>query len=184
MESNFTSKDIYGIPDIQIQKELEVGLENLKKKDMENKYFTPSIEDIRVGYECEVGQYSYEYPNGLSKATEHWTKKILTDSDVGRLTALHNILKDVDLPTIWVRVPYLTKEQIEADGWVANCFNIGEEDYGMCSFKKGNFECRRWSNGNNYIEFYNNRTTEDLIYEGGCKCINDFRYICKLLNIK
>lgn len=128
-------------------------------------YFTPDISDIRVGYECEA-----IFSNGK------WHPFKYEEHDFSVL--------EIEILNKQIRVPYLTKEQIEAEGWVANCFNIGEEDYGMCSFKKGNFECRRWSNGNNYIEFYNNRTTEDLIYEGGCKCINDFRYICKLLNIK
>ena len=74
-ESNFMPKDIHGMPDIQIQEELRVGLENMKKKDMENKYFTPSIEDIRVGYECEVNM-------GLIPGfREGWNKEILNQEN-------------------------------------------------------------------------------------------------------
>lgn len=134
-----------------------------------DKYFTPNIEDIRVGYECEVRLIE----------NAQWTNFVVGKNNFEETT----IYEYLELDN--VRVPYLTKEQIEAEGWVANCFDTEGEEWQMCSFKKGAFECRRWQNENNYIEFHNSRVEgqEDIIYEGECKDINTFRYICKLLGI-
>src|SRR5687768_16490771 len=60
-------------------------------------YFTPSIEEIRVGYECETinpvhrGEW---YPTTINKGNISW-------------------IEFLDC----VRVPYLTKEQIEKEGF-------------------------------------------------------------------
>jgi hypothetical protein len=58
---------------------------------MENdKYFTPDIEDLRVGYECDL----------------LGSKIVIEDR--------HDLDLSFDHP---LRTPYLTKEQIEAEGW-------------------------------------------------------------------
>lgn len=151
---------------------------------MENKYFVPDIEDVRVGYECEVLS-EIRTEEGELAGTE-WFPYIIKNGSCTMRNGGASITLDNTImypPLDKARTLYLTKEQIEAEGWVATCFSESE-DYGMCSFKKGAFECRRWSNQNDYIEFLNSRTSDDIIYEGGCKDINTFRYICKLLNIK
>ena len=68
---------------------------------MENKYFTPDIEDIHVGYEGEVS-YLHE-----DKFTPFKLRHAEETSDF--LTGYYNRK---------VRTPFLTKEQIEKEGWV------------------------------------------------------------------
>lgn len=82
-------------------------LEDIEKRFQDNllwgsKYFTPDIEDIRVGYVCEV---NYHYPEVVWEEStvsdnfhfQNWTSRIADKA---------------------IRVPYLTKEQIEAEGWI------------------------------------------------------------------
>lgn len=72
---------------------------------MENKqvYFTPSIEDMRVGYECEYVN------NGI------WMR-CWVGSGSQEVTISDAILFTEIIPE-HIRTPYLTKEQIEAEGW-------------------------------------------------------------------
>src|SRR6187431_1971729 len=94
-------------------------------------YFTPQIEDIRVGYECEicpnlgyddrwiptVGKCEEIPGNGVKSCNlDELTYDCLIDGHIG------------------IRVPYLTKEQIEAEGWKAAIANLGGQ------YEKGNFK--------------------------------------------
>lgn len=129
------------------------------QKTME-KYFTPDIEDIRVGYECEIHEKSCN----------------LDVEDIKYcLYNLHNL-----------RVPYLSKEQIEKEGWKKDEFWKSENKY------------EKDINNTSYYSLTLNDDNQIVItkssvdggywvwhpfFSGQCKDINTFRYICKLLNI-
>lgn len=133
----------------------------LEEKDAPNKpdglfetqYFTPSIEDIRVGYECEV-KWSHRWAEFIYPAGGILPKEIRS-----------------------VRVPYLTKEQIEKERWVENTKFFTKGDCGMLRYN------------NNMVIFKNSNRPSDwqpreyTLFRGECKDINTFRYICKLLGI-
>lgn len=136
------------------------------------KYFVPDISDIRVGYECEF----------YDSDDNDWTKVIIDNqSKLANFTGL-------EIP---LRTPYLTKEQIEAEGWeyVESTRTWPPNRH---AFKKGNYflifrfdievpllDCilqdpskeERVSNPERFRFFCD------------CKDINTFRMICKLLNI-
>ena len=136
---------------------------------MENKYFTPNIEDIRVGYECEwLG----------AKDLKHEYIQIKMDGDWLNIAINSGIQ--------FFRVPYLTKEQIEAEGWKP------EGRITPKQFKKN-------IDNDSYYELTLNEDNQIVItkaftdgwswkwspfYSGECKDINTFRYICKLLKIQ
>ena len=94
-------------------------LENYQNKMfmgiVENKYYTPSIEDIRVGYEYESLQKQQD-------GSEKWVPQ--------------KIVRRYDLEGDWenwlyygiVKTPYLTKEQIEAEGWKIENVLIQDDD--------------------------------------------------------
>lgn len=133
---------------------------------IDNQYFTPDIEDIRVGYECET--LVYPYPNWVNT-------KIEQGDDL-------NYIQDGS----WkVRVPYLTKEQIEAEGWIhfQNSTFKGKYEpmYDMEFWMKGVSMYYRWDI--NRMQITTNAGLRTW-FHGECKDINTFRYICKLLNIK
>lgn len=145
---------------------------------MENKYFTPDIEDIRVGYECEL------------LINEDWERATL--SDIERLglqfTGIQNRyewtfteLKD------YIRVPYLTKEQIEADDYPIIGIYAGEGSL----HKKGLYELVFLPNYRLVITKVwksfegepDEKTHRKDVYNGPCQDINMFRYITKLLGV-
>lgn len=151
---------------------------------MENKYYTPDIEDIRVGYECEQ-LIDYITHN-------EWKKEIfgkgcwLPEGDVGGIMHwYHTCIINKRL-----RTAYLTKEQIEDEGW--NILQIYPN--GALIFLKGTIDdgyellweqnksikiTKVWSifDGEKYLR--------SDIYIGDSPSINEFRYITnKLLKIK
>lgn len=118
---------------------------------MENKYYTPSIEDIRVGYECETQVDPYPY----------WVKTIIENGDC------LNFIIEKD----WqIRTSYLTKEQIEAEGWEYTHHNRFIKDVYYLDFDRTGL-----------LISYGEGT---YCYDGACPSINEFRTIIKLLNIK
>lgn len=181
MENNFAPKDIRGIPDEVIQEQLQKGIKNLKKDD---KYFTPSIEDIRVGYELQYHNISMDEAGEAALNYDRWDTTILKQGNVD--TFMKYGIRDV-------RVPYLTKEQIEAEGWIntTNPLNIN-----IWSFEKGNrFIILRMNDLENPFilqvivkdpsieELVLGMPSEHFRFTAPCKDINTFRYICKLLGI-
>ena len=153
---------------------------------MKNKeYFTPDIEDMSVGCEFEMD----DTWGGWKKLT--LTKDLLSNPMVS--------LGSGNERTPWyhrIRVPYLTKEQIEAEGW-EYVKNTNTVDIDICHiFNKENFmlgwfplinkiallvrDPSKAFDKNGILVEYNN--TER--YTGSCKDINTFRLIQKLLGIK
>lgn len=132
---------------------------------MENKYFIPNIEDLHVGYEGEYHNWCMDESGKPELNYDRWDKVILTNSNV------ETMLK---YGVNHFRVPYLTKEQIEAEGWTYN------EQY-KTYHKVKNIESGYsiYFNTNKMLVSYNG----DCIFYGECKDINTFRYICKLLKI-
>ena len=146
---------------------------------MENKYFTPDIEDICVGYECEICPhlgYKDEWIPVTGKCEEIPGNGV-KDCNLDELT--YDCLVD---GYIGIRVPYLTKEQIEAEGWKhtggklisgANQYYEKKEKYSpVIIYSTDNRKIKiEDSEGNTLLE-----TVE-------CKDINTFRKIIKLLGI-
>jgi len=139
---------------------------------MENKYFVPDISDIRVGYE-------YERFDG-----DNWVKynfdsdsPVFYDMEGWRFELKHDIEEGV------IRVPYLTKEQIEAEGWETdpswdNPIEFWKEDYVIKIYKEIGKNKEKQA-----IRIWHGVKDGQQLFMGECKDINTFRYICKLLNI-
>jgi hypothetical protein len=147
---------------------------------MENKYFTPDIEDIHIGYELEAKITNFPDRN-------NWIPIVIK--------GFVNVKEYHDAGIY--RVPYLTKEQIEAEGW-KHYQNIPDmvvpegyvEYYKDVEWFKVVISISERSHyltvekvfqnvqiGNELQEFRN------TIYNGECKDINTFRKIIKLLEI-
>jgi hypothetical protein len=160
---------------------------------MEDKYFIPNIEDIRIGYECEICDlphiegFSYMFPRN-----SEYRKFIVTKE------FLQLALKHCD--EYCLKTSYLTKEQIEAEGWKVEKQSLGTYLRGV---KKLFISKHIFGNNWDYnvpVEYgltYNHKSHELKIYReipgdfydfthfnGECKDINTFRYLCKLLNIE
>jgi hypothetical protein len=123
-------------------------------KKEENKYFTPKIEDFKIGYE-------YEF-QGIPKG---WHKMIFSENDSLK-TMKYNIEELSDA----IRVPYLTKKAIKAKECMKNY-----------RFLKFNFD-KKLNKLTMYK--YSEDKFGETIFKGECKSINEFRYVCKLLKIE
>ena len=145
---------------------------------MENKYYTPAIEDLRVGYECEhtTDTLTFKVNN-----TDEIIKDKLYSHDV--VNYLKWIIENNHEISEFIRTPYLTKEQIEAEGWKSKTEYTGKFRF---VFEKGN-SWLAWNPEENMMtimpidpskEFYEH----NVRYAGGCPSINEFRQICKLLD--
>tara|TARA_R110000868_G_scaffold14426_4_gene67227 strand:+ start:34535 stop:34927 length:393 start_codon:yes stop_codon:yes gene_type:complete len=130
---------------------------------MENKYFTPDIEDIHVGYECEI----------LKEAWEPFKFNVEDIIPVFAMVNSKTIVSDK------IRVSYLTKEQIEAEGWEQRGKgNVGGVVYGY--YNKNDSSICAWGDSTK-IEIQEREG--NILFYGECKDINTFRKICKLLAI-
>jgi hypothetical protein len=137
---------------------------------MENKYFTPDIEDLYVGYKLEI-----KGPHDVD-----WQPVVLgKDAIWHQFTNLENLGQAMEQ----LRVPYLTKEQIEAEGWI--------EDKGLYKLRKNedlfftiDFNTDSYSLIiNSYSKINTTYYSGDHVFKGFCKDINTFRKIIKLLGI-
>ena len=137
---------------------------------MENKYFTPDIEDFHVGYECEI----------LKENWEHFVFNVEEIIPVFARVNSKTIVSDK------IRVPYLTKEKIEAEGWEhvgGKLLSGGFQDY-----QKDNFSMRYATDTRKLSIMvrdpsYSNEHFQVTILKAECKDINIFRKIIKLLGI-
>ena len=156
------------------------------------KYFVPEISDISLGYEYETN-YNRE---------KKWEKKIVNDlycdnegngelQDLLTLINYHNsdILDWKINYSNRVRVPYLTKDQIESEGWRIhnlqkeikdkNCFlfykKVNEETFIMVFDPSDS--CKRIGIHQEVLKIPVKH------FSGTCKDINTLRQIQKLLGI-
>lgn len=140
-----------------------------------NKYYTPKIEDFYLGYEFE------------ELIEEQWIPQIF-DRDWQIC-----VFEELFLNKGAIRVSYLTKEQIEVEGWV----HIGGQ---LQSESRQYFELIKSPHGHlelNYTEYNTNLIIQQrnhvrdasgnyillTIFRGKCPSINELRIITKLLGI-
>jgi len=157
----------------------------------ENKYFTPNIEDFHIGYQYEIFQkgkpYDLNFIHFMPQPEEDtWVKMTYPDAFLG-----YNLKRMFEIYQI--RVPYLTKEQIEAEGWTSFVTeykgDIVPENMTYTFFREDRNYMLSWNFNTNKItliikdpSLVENYYTEPT-FRGECKDINTFRKIIKLLKI-
>lgn len=139
--------------------------------DPSSKYYTPSIEDIKVGYEYE------------SKDKDIWKNNSI--QTIGQYTKAINLLDNPKMDGYHIRTPYLTKEQIEAEGYklttqgsTTEYSRDGVSDK-VYYFAKGDLVIFHIPEYHQVVIV----NKGEKIFKGECPSINEFRYICKLLGI-
>lgn len=159
---------------------------------IDNQYYIPKIEDIRVGYECEV-----KVPTTDAFEHDTWKSFILENRSSkwgGDCSELDEVINKIRLGQ--TRTPYLTKKQIEAEGWESLdlskgfAYRNGVPDY-RAGFRKGNFfltlDTRKphveiWAADVTLIDWLP-EFPESFRVNIPCPSINEFRQISKLLGI-
>lgn len=147
---------------------------------LENKYFCPDLEDLFIGYECE--SICSDFLEGFI-----WQKCIISKDSF-----------KYNENTNTYRTRFLTKQDLESEGWKKcdNSYYYYKPIPGVIYNK----EIQEYFNEKNELVSYGDReiyyntdtleliiSTEDQVYNaynGQAKSINEFRKICKWLDIK
>jgi hypothetical protein len=162
-------------------------------------YYTPKIEDIHIGYECELFLPTFNWCK-----PDTWTKFKISENGYshtgpygGDLSEIGDVCNMIELNQ--VRTLYLTKEQIEAEGWILKTKSIDlwfESDIEKANSLQDFYKYKCYKLFLNYgIHDHKlkikgdftggcNFEKSDTLFEGFCPSINEYRTICKLLNIK
>lgn len=146
------------------------------------KYYEPEIEDLRIGDEVHIKDCG-NYSNCEGCDFSATVSGIMSYPNIWVISK--NTQQEYELYPQQIRVAYLTKEQIEAEGWEA------AREHPTAHFKKD-------INKDSYFSLTLNADNQIVItksfidgwawkwspfYSGECRDINTFRYLCKLLNI-
>lgn len=127
-----------------VDKEMQDAFEEHKRKE-NNKYYTPSIEELYVGFECEIIKQELsakECYNSIEskllkieyKPNSCFAKHKITDVDIQMYFLNPHLLKND------IRVKYLDQEDIESLGWSKfneiMAFKVGSLCYYLWHTKK------------------------------------------------
>ena len=145
-----------------------------------NKYYTPKITDIRIGYECEVN-----WSRGYSEEFEPLNTSLKAEEGVYD-PKLDDIVKALDDGYAEFRTKYLSKEDIESEGWIFIPDRNYEENSAF-KFHKDNYEVILWTHFNRLL--VKNFRYGVVLFESGVRkdmnkhqiSINEFRYITREL---
>ena len=156
---------------------LKTGTLNTNK--MENKYYTPEIEEFHVGFECEIqsswGMQKGIYPSILREDT-------LTGfqlQKIGETETLKKVISDI-------RVKYLDKKDIES----LNYKHKKDTQYSFVS-KNSSIQLHdknRWHTKYNALTIYKHNKINPLdktsVFQGIIKNKSELKVLLKQLNIK
>jgi hypothetical protein len=135
----------------------------------ESKYFTPNIEDIHVGYECQC----------FNIETGQWADYTI-DSNEDLFDFMDDMSLEYHLSEDNIRVPYLTAEQIVKAGWIHiyDDFTFGK------FIKLGPVGYEMFYDYNDHSMDIDDVDLQDVhidLFQGTCKDINTFKKIFKLI---
>lgn len=158
-----------------------------------DKHFVPDIEDFKIGYEFEKftqGRIFHEYGFLLpeeERDTEYKWRPCVIKSASDLLHIEAETYMDKPKPfTVpyneYVRTPYLTTEQIEAEGWEFE-WNDGQNGIESFSFLKKDWTLTFSIGWEGQVNSVHINKGHAFYFRGECKSINELRYICKLLKI-
>lgn len=135
-----------------------------EKIRVKNKYYTPDIEDIHIGYECDRQMLISGEPSG------EFFKDRLTE------TTLFDVLEHFSQ----IRTPFLTKEQIENEG-----FKFVRADNFSSWYEKNEIIVQTVDNGNMgmYIVSKDWIDGERTLFVGRVPSINEFRKVIKMIGV-
>lgn len=153
---------------------------------MEDKYYIPKIEDLHVGYECEL-----ELPITHMFDEYKWKSVILNEADNFNFESPAFVYTCLSCERL--RTLYLTKEQIEAEGWEY----LEHEDKNWLEFRRSKKRLGISPIDDAYfmviytpsvtkllvVMRYISTGEEEAYYDGECKSVNEFRKILGYLGI-
>jgi hypothetical protein len=154
---------------------------------MDEKYYFPDIYDIRIGFKCELfnAKAIFGVDVKFIKGTvtsDGWVIYTIDEDDSGSDHEDDSVLDNIigACAKNHVRVPFLTQEQMEGEGWMLG--DILRD--GRLRMIKGTYKLtcntRISYPSGPHIMVYDE---ENIKFDGECRCINDFRFLMKRLKI-
>lgn len=134
---------------------------------METNYFTPIIEELHVGYQCEI-----TYAKDLIGTRDEYFFKYIVEPQY---------FNEGDY--VAIRTPFLTRENIEKefDVEVEKRFWYGKYWDVFNDSSKHNYTVK-YRFENQHMEI-NKDDESDIVFDGYVRCVNELRTILKLLKI-
>lgn len=157
--------------------------------EQQNKYYTPSIEELHVGYELEVEDFNQGHENGVQ-----WIKSIIkhggnyernTHEQIFDGTTIQGIeaRNDVYIRNTY-RTKYLDREDIESCGWEIVWEDNKEQGYKMVKPSTIKDQAPdEWELTHYDKIVYISSEYSNRCFDGFCPSINELRTIMKLLQI-
>lgn len=149
-----------------------------KLNNMEDKkYYDTPIEDLFIGYECEI-QTSWNYVKGI------WPEILQQDTHINLFSKgpIRQQITTADL-----RTKYLDKEDIESCEWKLVNEEIKQYSH-WCNFKSKDWELSVQLNDKYFPRLLNLSAQKHCSWYGNvkikCKSINELRTLMKWLGIK
>lgn len=148
-----------------------------------SKYYTPDIEDLFVGYECEM-QWSCGYDPTWTPYTIRVTDE---EGAYGEIGFTFDMLDD---GASAVRTKYLSQEDIEGLGWEYDEDSIRQLPLlRFVKYESGRVCNALWLDEDEHtIDIIENNFNGGggyfTIFKGECKSINELRKIMKMIGIK
>lgn len=142
-----------------------------------DKYYTPDISELYVGYEYEE-RWVEKFP---------WEKVIIKNGDwINRAYTYFHKLIGQDLG-VGIRTKYLDQQDIESLGW--KLVDKEEKQYSTwCKFKNKDWELYVQLNDKYFPRLLNLKAQGHCYWKGNikaeCKSINELKTIMRFLNIK
>lgn len=161
------------------------------QENQEDKYYTPTIEELHVGYCCEIKDWE-----------NNWIPFLLKEVRVrDNVYSSEGFLSDL-VEQGKVRTLFLTKEQIEVEGWEYvegvktqifktfvgeyieddDCTGFEYKMYYIASTHRMSIDALTISYGKAQYSCYEGNC--DLIFRGEIKSINELKTLMKWLKIK
>jgi hypothetical protein len=146
--------------------------------EQQNKYYTPDISELHVGYECQIGNLF-----ALSGSRWEWAEtkplKWNTISFIAQAMIPEHL--------VYIRTKYLDQSDIESCGWIhtgGQLISSGRQDYEKAGMMLKYFPRHH----SLFIAKAINPDAMDgfaeKLFDGECKSINELRKIMEWLNIK
>ena len=137
----------------------------------DNKYYTPTIDEFGHGFQYEI---KLEGPNNLKSGTSiHWIPFTFGAGPFGNTFAE---VEDYLIKGI-VRVPYLSKEDIQAEGW-----ELEEQGKGVQYYRKGKYTLE-FDSRDHSVEIQFNGYEDKIRFCGKIKNASEFKRILKMIGV-
>ena len=145
---------------------------------MKNKYYTPSIEEFRVGFKYELKDLNV-YRKDKYDGSQVLKSKSYYDDHGCEYDAIEDDLK---LPN-YIRVKYLDKQDIESLGFSYCKTHPGME---QMEFDKGEYELTYDPNfkGKQWLRINLEGEGDVTLFSGSIKNLSELKILLKQLNIK